>query len=272
MELGPVQFIAFAFDSVDKFEGQIRHELNDLRERGLMRIIDLLFILKDDDGTLNVLQHSDLNQSEAVEFGAVLGPMLGMGAGGAQGAYLGELLGALTVADQAHGVSITDIQAAAAEIPPGKAAALLLFEHSWATDFAAAIRSADGRMVAQGFLTRDALLAVGAEMQATVEAEMAIERAEAIKGAAMLDALRTVIEAEVVKQVALEEAADTVAATELIKTAAAAEAVHALITAGFIETAAAEYAVNALVAADLIAASALVDASQAAERALTDAS
>ena len=74
--------------------------------------------------------------------------------------------------------------------------------------------------LAQGFLTPEALVLVGAEVRAVVEAEATIALADAVKGAAVLDALAVVEEAEAVKQ------------------AAAAEAARALIAAGLIEEAA----------------------------------
>jgi uncharacterized membrane protein len=265
MDFGPIQLIAFAFEGVDKFKGQIRRELDELRGHGLIRIIDLLFIMKDGDGTIRALQASDLLDYEAAEFGALLGRMLGLGATGAESAYLGELLGETMAPSLGQGMSIADIQAAADGIPAGKAAGLLLFEHSWAIGLAEAIKSADGHMVAQGFLTRDALLMVGRELNAIVEAEVAIERAAAVRGAAMLDALITVAAAEEVKQAALDNAIATMVGVDAFRSTIAAEAVRTLVVAGLLEESASGEAIDALVRAELITTGAFQEATDAAD-------
>jgi uncharacterized membrane protein len=258
MNFGPIQLIAFAFDSGDKFKGQIRRELDELRGRGLIRVLDLLFIMKEADGTVRSLQTSDLLDHEAAEFGALLRRMLAVGAADEESAYLGELLGAVMPSGPGQGMSLADIQAAAAGIPAGKAAALLLFEHTWAIGLGEAILSADGRVVAQGFVTRDALLAVGRELSAIVEAEGAIGRASALRGAAMLDALSTAAAVEELKRTPGDEA---------VRTTAVAEALRALIVAGLIDETVAPEAIDVLVRAGLISAPALQEAGRAADAA-----
>jgi hypothetical protein len=247
MQFGPVQLIAFAFEGVDKFKGEILRELDLLRGRGLIRIIDLLFIAREQDGSLRTLKASDLLDYEAAEFGAMLWRLLGLGAPDAQSAYLGGLLDGVMGVEGQHGLSLDDIRAAAEGIPAGRAAGLLLIEHAWAVPFGEAILRAGGQMVAQGFLTRHALVVVGHEIEATARAEAAIERAEALRGVAMLDALTTAASAEALKGAAADEAA------ALVTTEVAAQAVRALIVAGLLEEAAAPEAVEALVAAGLIA-------------------
>ena len=65
----------------------------------------------------------------------------------------------------------------------------MLFEHTWAIPFRDAIRRAGGRGLAQGFITPEGLMIVGEEIEAIAEAELAIEVSDAVRGAAMLDAL-----------------------------------------------------------------------------------
>ncbi|MEZ4715291.1 MAG: hypothetical protein R2851_04280 [Caldilineaceae bacterium] len=88
-------------------------------------------------------------------------------------------------------MTAADIAAIAADLEPGTAVGMLLFEHVWAAKFKYAMRSTGGVPIAQGFLTPEALFMVGKEVQAIVEAEAVIEIADAVKGAAMLDALAT---------------------------------------------------------------------------------
>jgi uncharacterized membrane protein len=258
--------ILIGFERTDRFRGDIMRELDKLSAKGVIRIIDLLFVMKDETGEIKALEGSPLSADERIEFGAVIGGLLGMGAGGELGAIEGAVEGALVAVEKHYGLTWSDVQEMADELEPGTAAAVLLFEHTWATGFAEALRDAGGHMLAQGFLTRDALMMVGAELDAMVEAQEAIEMAEAVKGAALLDALDTVFEAEQVKEVAIQEAADAVIAAEAIKAMAAADAVRALIAAELIEEAATERALEAMVTAELIEAAALEEATEAVEQ------
>lgn len=258
MDIGPIQVVVIGFERTDRFKGEILRELDALRLSGMIRLLDLLFVMKDTDGSIVALEDSDLSEAEALEYGALIGNLIGLSAAGSTGD--GIAAEALATAEHDYGLSVADVQQLATEIAPGTAAGIMLVEHRWAAGFKYAVREAGGRMLAQGYLTPDALLMIGKEVQAIVEAEATIELAEAVKGAAVLDALITVAEAESVKDAAVAEAADTVVAAEMIKASAAAEAVRALIVAGMIADAAAEEALDALVAADLIKAEALASA------------
>ncbi len=264
--VGPVQMILIGFERTDRFRGDIMRELEKLSAKGVIRIIDILFVMKDKAGEIKALEGSPLSEQERIEFGAVIGGLLGMGAAGEEGAVEGAVEGALLAVEEHYGLTWSDVQEMADELEPGTAAGVMLFEHTWATDFADALQDAGGHMLAQGFLTRDALLMVGAEVEAMVEAQEAIEMAEAAKGAALLDAVETIFEAEMIEEAAIEEAAEAVAAAEVIKAAAAAEAVRALIAAELIEEVATERALQALVDAELIAATALETARSSSEQ------
>lgn len=264
MDIGPIQVLFIGFERTDRFQGEILRELDALRSNGMIRVLDLLFVLKEADGSIVALEDSDLTEQEASEYGALINGLIGAGAAGSGGA--GISAEALATAEHDYGLSVADVQQLAAEIEPGNAAGILLVEHCWAAGFKYAVRAAGGRMLAQGYLTPEALLMIGKEVQAIVEAEATIELAEAVKGAAVLDALITVAEAETVKDAAIAEATSAVIAADIVKAAAAAEAVRALIVAGMITDAAAEEALAALVAADLIKAEALETAVSAAEQ------
>jgi uncharacterized membrane protein len=255
--VGPIQMIMIGFERTDRFRGEITAELERLSAKGVIRIIDLLFVMKDESGEIKALEGSPLPQEERIEFGAVIGGLLGLGAGAEGGAIEGAVEGALLATEKNYGLTWSDVQEMADELEPGTAVGVMLFEHTWATKFADALGDAGGHMLAQGFLTRDALMVVGAELEAMVEAQEAIEMAEAVKGAALLDAIETAYEAEMIEEAALEEAADVVLAAEIIKAEAAAEVVRALIAAELIEEVAAELALEALVDAELIADAAL---------------
>lgn len=250
MKIGPVQLVAFAFERTDRFKGDILRELNNLRTRGVIRVLDLLFVMKDERGNVVSYQDTQLSVEEERQMGEILSAMLGLDGGTAtDGQVAAE---ALAAAEAEYGLTMGDIQALADQVEPGQAAALLLVEHMWAVDFKEAVRDAGGRMVAQGFLTPEVLLMVGQELQAVAEAEATIELAQAAKGAAILDALITVAESEAIQEAAAAEAAETIVAAEIVKTAAVADAVRTLITAGMIADAAAEEAVATLLEAGLL--------------------
>jgi uncharacterized membrane protein len=231
MTMGPVQLLMIKFDSADRFTGAIRKEIADLRRRGLLRLVDLLFVAKTSDGRLSTMTYSDLNDEQAAKFGSALKKMLGL-----------EDMDALTDAqafemvEESLGLSARDLPGLADSIAPGEAALVLLVEHVWAGHLRGAIDASGGRMAMQAFLTRDALALVGGELRAVMEAERTIEIAEAIRGAVMLDALLTVADAEDAEMDSADQAAaDLAAYEEVIKNQVVAEVLHALASAGVID-------------------------------------
>ena len=68
MAFGPVQILVIGFDHPE-FKGEIRAELERLRDDDVVRLIDLLVVRKDDDGNIEKLQASDLSQEELEDFG-----------------------------------------------------------------------------------------------------------------------------------------------------------------------------------------------------------
>ena len=116
MSIGPVEYLILGFPG-NRFTGQIVPELAKLIDSGLVRIIDLIFISKDADGDVTVVEY------DAVE---ELAAFAGLDA---------EVGGLLTDEDVAH---------AALSLEPNSSAALLVWEDTWAAPFAAAVRNANG--------------------------------------------------------------------------------------------------------------------------------
>lgn len=272
---GPIQMLMIKFDTTEKFTGEILKELNMLRGKGLIRLIDLLMVVKKPNGQIQRMEMTDLTDAQMRQFGSVVGKLVGLEGGTAVSES------PLAVAGAQFGLSADDFAKLPDLLEPNTAAGLLLFEHTWAAGFQAAVARAGGRMTAQGFLTPQLLMKVGKEIQAIEEAEMAIELAEAVKGAAMLDALITLVEVEAVEEAALEEAAAVVAISqavqeaavadaletaiqaEMFKAAIAADVVRTLVIAGMIEDAAVTEALEVLAAANLIEEAAIAEANQA---------
>jgi DNA-binding CsgD family transcriptional regulator len=226
---GPLQLIAISFGPGSDFQGQVLAEVDRLHGRGVLRLLDLLFVSKSEDGTI---QRTVIGDDD---FGALLSRIVPFG-----GAGLVE-----PVAAGAAGFDPTDARALADSLLPGTALAFLLIEHGWAQPLFDAIADTGGELLGEGFLTEEAGLIVGAEVAAMEEAAEVIAAAQAAEARATLLAIT-----------AQARAADAIADSEATRAAAAADAVRALISAGIVEEAAAHEAVEALRAAGLIIAAA----------------
>jgi Family of unknown function (DUF6325) len=139
-ELGPVDWIVVEFPG-SRFKGEIVPALEDLVNRDIVRILDLLIMKKDDDGGLEAFEISDLDSDE-----------------------LGSLRSYETAL--AMLLSADDVEAVAAAVEPGSTAAVLVWENLWAAPFGSAVRRAGGQLIASGRIPVQALLAVIEEDEA----------------------------------------------------------------------------------------------------------
>jgi uncharacterized membrane protein len=160
MKLGPVQLLVVGFEE-RKFEGKILEELKRLREHDIIRMIDLLFVAKDEQGDVARVEQSDLSPEEAVEFGALVGALIGFGVDGEEGAVSGAEVGAAAAAENGSPLA-EDVWYLADAIPPGTAAAIALIEHRWAVPLREAIEEAGGSGLVDAWVHPDDLIAVGA--------------------------------------------------------------------------------------------------------------
>ena len=159
MSFGPVQILVIGFGDAE-FTGTIRAELERLREHDVVRLIDLIVVRKDEDGNIERLQQSDLTQDEAMEFGAIVGALIGVGADGEEGAEAGAVLGA-TAMEDGHVFDATDTWYVDDAIPPGSAAAIALLDHRWAIGLRDSIREAGGFHLADAWVHPADLIAIG---------------------------------------------------------------------------------------------------------------
>jgi hypothetical protein len=133
---GPVDYLLVEWKGRQP-EGEVAPHLIDLVERGLIRILDLRFLAKGEDGSVTELEIADLGDT-VVEFAAFEGARSGL-------------------------VDDEDLASAAAVLEPGTAAALLVFENAWAAPFANAVLRSGGDVVASGRIpVADLLAAVDA--------------------------------------------------------------------------------------------------------------
>ncbi|WP_255335296.1 DUF1269 domain-containing protein [Methanosarcina sp. KYL-1] len=172
---GPMQLLVIVFDNPD-FHGQIRRELESVMEKKLIRLIDLLFLWKDEDGNIATLEATQLDEEERMRFGAVIGGIIGFGAGGEKGALTGMEAGALAAAQENYGITDKDIMEITEAVPENTAAAIFIIEHLWAKSLKQAIHDAGGVLVSQGMITPELLAMVGQELAEAVEAAEKNER------------------------------------------------------------------------------------------------
>lgn len=178
MTIGPVQLVVIGLQN-EKLKGQVARELHRASEKGTIRVLDALAIQKTTDGDVVSLGASDLTPDERMEYGAVIGALMGYGATGTgEGAETGAELGAVAFADRNFGLSAEDIQDIADDIPPGRTALLVLFEHRWAVELKEAVADAGGFVMAQGMVRPEDLIAFGADLAAASDRAQQIETSQ----------------------------------------------------------------------------------------------
>lgn len=133
-QLGPVDWLVVEFPGTDYGQGKVAPYLEDLIDRGLVRVLDLVFLKKDKDGTLEMAEISDLDKSD-----------------------LGDLRA--SEAELAMVLSEQDVADLAETIEPGNSAVVLVWENQWAAPFGTAVRHAGGQLVASGRIPTQAVLA-----------------------------------------------------------------------------------------------------------------
>jgi hypothetical protein len=137
MAYGPVEMVVIKFPG-NQFTGEIVPALRDLIDSGTIRLIDLLFVIKQSDGTVGVMEVDGLGDAVAAVFEPLAQPDEEL-LSHADGEHFGALL------------------------EPNSSAALLLFENAWAARFVEAARNANGEVLLNERIPRDVIEAVLAE-------------------------------------------------------------------------------------------------------------
>jgi len=236
----PLQLIGLTFRLDRDAESRLLAKIGRIEGRGVLRVLDVVFVAKGQDGTVEGLEVGDDE-----DFGSLLASVSPFGPGNGSRPAVGD--------GESADDGVAAVRDVADSLEPGSGVAFLLVEHLWAGPLVDAVSEAGGALVSDDFLTGDVSLAIGAEVAAVEEASAVIAAAQAAEA----DAVLRVIAASV-------EAAEAEAASERIQEAAAAEAASALIAAGLIEAGAAHEAVAALEAAGLITDAAARASGQAA--------
>jgi hypothetical protein len=131
-EMGPIDYVLVEWPG-QLPNGQLAPQLVDLVDRGLIRILDLAFLTKGEDGSVAGVELADLG-GEVTELSVFEGAASGL-------------------------LSDEDIAEAGGALEPGTAAALLVYENTWAAPFATAVRRSGGQLVASGRIPVDDVLA-----------------------------------------------------------------------------------------------------------------
>lgn len=131
--LGPVDYLVVEFPAgKSNFTGEMAKELLALVDSGTIRVIDVLILTKNEDGSVDAMELSDIEE---------LGPLQ------AVEAELAELLAA------------DDVENLAAAMEPGSTAGVLIWENLWAAPFASAARRSGGQLIANGRIPIQAIIA-----------------------------------------------------------------------------------------------------------------
>ena len=132
-ELGPVDYLVVEFPAgASNFTGEMAKELLALVDSGTIRVIDILILTKNEDGSVDAMELSDIED---------LGPLQSVEA------ELAELLAA------------DDVEDLAAAMEPGSTAGVLIWENLWAAPFASAARRSGGQLIANGRIPIQAIIA-----------------------------------------------------------------------------------------------------------------
>jgi uncharacterized membrane protein len=161
MALGPVQVLVLGFGPDAEFKGEALDELKKLREQDVVRVIDLLLVAKDENGVVDKIEITDVE--ELTELGAVAGALMGFGAAGEEGMEVGAIVGAEAALEEGSMYDDADVWYIADSIPPGMAAVVAVLEHHWAIPLRNAIRRAGGVPLADAWITPEDLIAAGVE-------------------------------------------------------------------------------------------------------------
>ena len=144
-ELGPVDYVVVEFPA-DRanFSGEMAKELSALVDRGVVRVLDLLILKKDLDGSVEGFESHEFGDDE-----------------------LGELRTAET--ELAMLLAEEDVESIGAALEPGSVAAVLVWENVWAAPFGSAVRRSGGQLVASGRIPIQALAAALEADESTTE-------------------------------------------------------------------------------------------------------
>lgn len=131
MEIGPLEYVVMSLEN-DRFTCDILPELNAIQQSRLIRVVDLLFITKNADGSVTMQEVSDLGEKQQQVYATLSQDLTGL-------------------------LTAQDIEQLAREMPTGSEAVVLLLEHTWTLELTRTLCRAGGTLFTGGMVTPDAL-------------------------------------------------------------------------------------------------------------------
>ena len=168
MAMGPVQVLVVGFGEDANFTGKGLDELMRLREHDIVRVVDLLLVRKNADGTIERVEITD--SDELAEMGAFAGALIGLDAAGEEGVVEGAIVGAEVAAERGSAFDDQEVWYIAEAIPEGMTAAVAVLEHRWAIPLREAITDAGGVALVDRWIHPQDLLAIGEEIGLDIDA------------------------------------------------------------------------------------------------------
>ena len=130
---GPISYLIVEFPG-NKMTGEGLPLLVDLVDRGIIRVLDLMFVTREVDGSVTAIDISDIDGDGALDLAVFQGASSGL-------------------------LDASDLEDAAPAIEPGSSAAILIFENRWALPFTQALRRGGAELVAAGYIPQDDIAA-----------------------------------------------------------------------------------------------------------------
>lgn len=127
-ELGPVEYLVIGFEN-GKFDGSAVAEISSLQEQGIIRVLDMMFISRNEDGSIAWM---DYDGADELEFGVIGGDLVAI-------------------------LSEDDANELAVDLQPGEAIAVLVFEDTWAVKLQESLAAAGGRLLEASRIPREAV-------------------------------------------------------------------------------------------------------------------
>jgi hypothetical protein len=189
MPVGPLQFVFLGLRG-DEQRSEVTKALRTLSDRGAIRVLDIAYTTKQDDGSFTPAQeYSTMTDQERQQLGTAVGALVGMGYGGyyggkegaKQGAKTGAQIGAqssdgaiATFAQEEFGESVDEvrehIRELAADVPVGATCAVALIEHKWMLEFKEQLQKAGIVILGSGLIRPRSLAMLGAQIAAAQQA------------------------------------------------------------------------------------------------------
>ena len=218
--LGSVDLLVFGFDLGVALPAGVRRELEALRGRGIIRVLDAVYISNDEQGVFRVDHHSEDLDVPSTSAKSVLWRLLAEDDSDPLPAMSLDVNRAGDV-----GLDLTAVEGLAHSIEPGTSALLMLVETMWEHDLLDAVLTSDGFPIVFGRLEPETMLVIGPDLASAARAARVAERVAAARGAAILDALEiaetkatlaALVDARLIVDCDVEDALDALAVAGLV--------------------------------------------------------